>query len=55
MAKYTTRELMASALEYAANQIDSDTRRGVFVKAFVEGEDWAERDLMNHLDLTEPE
>jgi hypothetical protein len=32
------------ALEYAC-QIDGNTRRGAFVKAFVEGEAWAEQDL----------
>lgn len=32
---------LASVLEYAANHIPGDIRRGVFVKAYVEGEDWA--------------
>ena len=34
-----------NALEYAANHIDSDSRRGVFIKAFVEGEEWAWNDF----------
>jgi len=34
-----------AALEYAANQIAGDARRGVFIKAFVEGEPWALTDL----------
>ena len=30
-----------SVLEYAANNIDGDKRRGIFIKAYVEGEEWA--------------
>lgn len=39
----------AAAMEYAANHIAGDNRRGVFIRAFVEGEEWAENDLMSHL------
>jgi len=42
-------ELFGKALEYAANHIDGDSRRGVWVKAFVEGEDWAYEDLQKWL------
>lgn len=39
-----------AALDYAANHIEGDARRGVFVRAIVEGEDWARRDLAAWMD-----
>ena len=39
-------------LEYAANHIDGDNRRGVFIKALVEGEEWAETDFKNWCEQT---
>ena len=50
MSTNHTINILAKAMEYAANFIDGNMRRGVFVRAFVEGEDWAERELMAHLD-----
>lgn len=41
------KETEIQVLEYAANHIDSNNRRGVFVKAFVEGEEWAVTDFEN--------
>jgi len=32
---------LINVLEYAANNIASDKRRGIFIKAYVEGEEWA--------------
>jgi len=48
-----TGPLLATGMEYAANFIDGDARRGVFVKALVEGEEWAERDLLKHIETAE--
>ena len=42
-------------LEYAANHIDGDNRRGVFIKALVEGEEWAETDFKNWCEQTTQE
>ena len=34
-----------SVLEYAANWVHGDSRRGIFIRAFVEGEAWAIADF----------
>lgn len=34
-----------AVLEYATNHIPNDKRRGIFIRAYVEGEDWAVRDF----------
>jgi len=36
-----------NVLEYAANHIEGNSRRGVFIKAYVEQEQWALDDFEN--------
>ena len=47
---YHTLNWVARGMEYADNFIDDDGRRGVFVKALVENEDWAAVELERHIE-----
>ena len=53
MDNRTPGEAALLALEYAANAIDGDVRRGVFIRAYVEDEEWAVQDLERWIERRE--